>query len=668
MKFSDSVWTRFKNRFGIFQLVVVIGGSIAILFVTILLGSLWVYCNHQAISAQQNERDLWSKLILKGWLSQFVTMCSSVLRICISVQLLLACMMLSSLALEKQHVREKDIGITFIRQYSASGPFGICWTLITGTNSARKTLGLAAIVFLTIESVVIQFSSTFLLGDLKPVLLREKAESTVSLNYTFGAWTPGDDLNLFSATPIEFPIFAEKAEDRLVISADNSPGLVDSGRVIRALLPMRGSTSSTLAAYEGPVTGVNTQAVCFSPTFSSASAQFGKLPARDVVFFSAQLDNMRPGSPNRVLFDQSSLKFAETPELDFDPIKNCSLTAGVFSICDITDNINRKFKTPEEVNSFPAEKVADVGFHWLLVSNTTWSDLPSDFANSPMDRDGYEIFDGTEWSTSKYPAQNLVVRQSLCAVFFKWAAGDVEVEVKTSNYTEPRLYRMPPSPNGGWEFDTTAVQRQLGVDQPKRMSQEDRSVLNLPVFNLNKSQGIYSIGFSLLLKSTRGAYGATIPGFSESHVLEPTVATIFKNTNRDTQQLSLAFEASMNTAYTCFYYHLLDFLIVPGQADMRFFKLYSVPQRFRGMWLVVGIIGLHFLLVGLITWFFFSSDSFKNGIPDPEFLGHLVFPRDSDVVPLNNVDGGLRKRQSGGSDFYEVSINQDGELKYHTNL
>jgi len=550
------------------------------------------------------------------------------------MQLLLVCKMLASLALENRQVRDKDIGITFIHQYANSGPFGIAWSFITAAKSGRGSLGLLAIVLLTLESVFVQFSSTILLGDLKPVSLREGFDTVTQVNYTFGAWAPGDDLNMLSATPVEFPVFAEKSAARTTVTGGKAAGMVDSGSVIRALLPLRGLKLATLASYRGPVTAVNTQAVCFAPKFINATAQFRRLPPLgpqspdidkrtiETVNFLAEIDNMEAGSANRKLFERSSLKFGGV-EFDFGLI-NCTLTANTTSICEVTDTIERHENTPRAVNDFPAMNISDIGLHWLLVSNSSWTNISS-INPARIKRDGNEAFDGTEWATQNFPSQDLRIRHSLCAILFKWAAGDVDVDV-TSNYTEPRLYRNPPSADGSWEFDTTYVQRQLGSDGPKRLSNQDRGVLNLPSFNRNESQPIHSIGWSLRLQSTRAGYGATIPGAKtgETRLLEATVETLFMNSNHDTKQLSLAWEAAMMTSITTFYYHLLDFFVLPGDATIRFFKSYAVPRKSLGLFLVFANIVFHFLLVSVILYAFFSSQSFKDGIPDPEELGYLA--------------------------------------------
>ncbi|KAF8244589.1 hypothetical protein K440DRAFT_609164 [Wilcoxina mikolae CBS 423.85] len=631
---SKTIWPRFKRRFGSFQLVTLSVGTILIVSVAVLLGTLWEYCNRVSTPSRQQVQNIWSDLVLRGWLSQFVTICSAILRICISMQLLLVCMMLASLALENRQVRDQDIGITFIHQYANSGPFGIAWQFITAAKSARKSLGLLAIMLLTLESVFVQFSSTILFGDLKLVLLREGFDTMTQVNYTFGTWDPGDDLNMLRATPIEFPVFAEKSAARITVTGGKTAGMVDSGSVIRALLPLRGSKLASLASYRGPVMAVNTQAVCFAPKFVNATVQFHRLPPLgpqspgiewrtiETVNFLAQIDNMEAGSANRKLFERSSLKFGGI-EFDFAPI-NCTLTANTTSICEVTDTIERHERTPREVNGFPAVNMTDVGLHWLLVSNSSWINS-SNINPTPIKRDGNEAFDGTEWATQNFPSQDLRIRHSLCAILFKWAAGGVDVDV-TSNYTEPRLYRNPPSADGSWEFDTTYVQRQLGSDGPKRMSNQDRGILNLPSFNRNESQKIQSIGWSLRLRSTRAEYGTTIPGArtGETRLFEPTVETLFMNSYHDTKQLSLAWEAAMMTSFTTFYYHLLDFFVLPGDATIRFFKWYAVPRKSLGLFVVFANIVLHFVLVSVILWAFFSSQSFKDGIPDLEELRYLA--------------------------------------------
>jgi hypothetical protein len=64
------------------------------------------------------------------------------------------------------------------------------------------------------------------------------------LNFTFPENVPisgrEEFRNLFTASPIQYPVFVELATDQIIINHNKSAGgLVDSGNVTRALFPLR---------------------------------------------------------------------------------------------------------------------------------------------------------------------------------------------------------------------------------------------------------------------------------------------------------------------------------------------------------------------------------------------------------------------------------------------
>jgi hypothetical protein len=625
------VLPRFRERFGLLQAIFLVLSTLGILAIAPALISLWIYCNGESLPSKTGP---WTDLILTNWLLRFITVSSAALRFCVSAQALLACLMLASLALEHQQVRSDDVNMMAVYQYSNGGALDLIWPLTCGMRWGVSVLGLLAALLLAAEGTVVQLSSTILLSDLKPVVLRDTGNITSRINYTFSDsfYAMEEPSTLMKANPVEYPLFAEKATDRIVISdSKDSPGLVDSGSVVRALFPLHATDRSTLAAYRGPARVISTHSVCFAPHFTSikadfdSSTMFASVNKTIEIYMTGDLDSLTPGNYSRKLMQRASLAFNETDSWEFFRATRM-LERDVLNVVPVGGGRARDVAV-----DFPVKKLTDTNIQWILVAIPTW---PDDLELSTISealakvenssQTVSESFNGSEWTTTTFPAvtgddrPSLEITHSLCAIEYQWGSADIEVKAK-KNYTDARLGMERYSGGASvTRYVTSAVQRQLGVDGPTRRSNDERGIVDLSSWTENDDHDVNSFGWAvaagadggLMTIKQRSGYGY------EFGWLFPVAEALFMNSLADTGQLSLAWETIAMALFDAHYTQNLDFFDVPGNVTMHAFKEFMVPRQYVGLYAVLSVLALHTLIMLLVLSTYFRSLSWEEWVPE----------------------------------------------------
>ena len=539
--------------------------------------------------------------------------------------MLLVCLCLASLALEYDQIPEDNIGMMSIYQYANAGPLDIAVPYILGAKMGKNPLGLLVVMLLALAGVLTQFASTIILSDFEAFVLRPAQDTVRELNFTFPENVPMSEReefrNLFTASPIQYPVFAEFATDRIIINHNKSAGgLVDSGNVTRALFPLREAERATIASYRGPARVLNTQTVCFAPKFlSSAIRIYDKTAA--LIQFSGQFDSVKAGSYSHQLFSQSSWTLFDKGDIYFSGVENCTFSATCMNFCSVGSHAC--------AGGVPTSQwiLVSVLYAWEMANITNLVD------HSPQHLVD-KSYDGTEWTNQTFApvdafgsglGRRTHIMHSLCTTYSGWGSGDIEVET-THNYTEPKLMAGQGERVAEWDptngifwatvrHGTGAVQKQFGVDGPNTRSNQERGILALPSFQHRRSFEDVHIQTTI----TNGSYIGAIAEIN--NIFNPFVETLFLRALIDTRQLSLAWETVSMALFIAHYIHYLDFCDVAGNATMRLFQSYTIPRQSRGLWILTGVLGFHFFLLISILCVFFRSQSFKCGIADD--IGYL---------------------------------------------
>jgi hypothetical protein len=623
---------RFQARFGLLQAIFLGLSTVGILGVASLLIGFWVYCNASDLSEKSG---LWTYLILENWVSRFITVSASALWFCISAQVLLACLMLASLALEHQLVRDDDLSMMSIYQYSNGGPLDLAWPLTCGLRWGVGLLGLLAVLLLAGEGTAIQLSSTILLSDLKAVVLRDTATTNRTLKYSFSDsfYAMEEPSTLMKANPVEYPLFAEKAEDRIVVSDSNTTqGLVDSGHVVRALLPLHETERATLASYQGVARIISTHSICFAPQITDFTVDFDNSTllwnnSTLEVYYEAVMDNLTPGSSTRDLLARGSLVFNETDRWS-------TLEGGRKLNRDVLNIIPQARNRPvNSTSEFPVTHLTNGKIQWLIVAFPTWPNNVDTALVSATVKEALndtatirQSYNGSEWTTLTFPPvpgderPSFQIHTSVCGIDYEWATADIEASAPT-NLSDARL-SMTKDLTGQYiiSYVTSAVQKQLGVDRADvtRASNEERGILELSSWIKNNDHELTTFDWYVaaavngdpMTIEARSGYGY------DYGWLYPVAEALFMNTLADTKQLSLAWEAIAMALFDAHYSQNLDFFDVEGNATIRVFGQFLVPRQYAGLFAVLSVLGLHFVVMLSVMCTYFRSRSWREWVPE----------------------------------------------------
>jgi hypothetical protein len=164
-----------------------------------------------------------------------------------------------------------------IMKYDNTGP----WTLLglMGGKWYHGSMSISILAMLSLTTLLLQFSSTILLSQvgIEPLPVASTVDQTY-YGFDLQGWSYMKEtlpISFLQHTPIEYPAFAEWTSNASSTSSSAwqkeftpsiSPGIRDTGTVMRAFLPVRDATERSLIIdYQGIGTVVDTRVVCVRP-------------------------------------------------------------------------------------------------------------------------------------------------------------------------------------------------------------------------------------------------------------------------------------------------------------------------------------------------------------------------------------------------------------------
>jgi hypothetical protein len=257
---EDRIPTRrqsIKESLGIFGCIIIVAGSILILIIMAFLIYLWG--GNGPVSGGKKASLVWRSIMLKGWVTQAVTLSSVIIRIALALQASVCTSLVAALILENYGVPLSKVAHFTVLRSVNGGPF----TLVYLMSSIRSmTLPGVAIWVLFLGTLASQFTSTILVSDLD---FRSLVDFTHSRNVSFmiseSALANFADQFNWGEAPNYVP-FGEIPATQT--AAPNTLGVSDTGVLRRAWLPFD-SNITTLRSYAGPGWVVDSRVSCLRP-------------------------------------------------------------------------------------------------------------------------------------------------------------------------------------------------------------------------------------------------------------------------------------------------------------------------------------------------------------------------------------------------------------------
>ena len=585
-----------------------------------------------AVFWEWSNRDIpegaWYYIVSRDWTARLITLCSAVIRTCISAQAITCSMMLASLILEHPEIPAKDIPIMSVYQYANSGPLEITLPLL---HALRKTglfkipTKLLTVTLLVFTSTMSQFISTFLLSDLKAATVFGSIEMRPlpyrRLSAPPYSKSPGTvKSNMFFSRAIEYPLFAEDSTESFQITGNKTiSGVKDSGRVIRAHLPLLQSERASLAQYHGPAVLMGSHFLCSAAVLTNIRGKALRFHNPGPVAYSDSLINPAAG------FSISANVSAPYPNQQYEKLKDrdwynftiprvngtvnsdsCTLSYDALSVCWV--DIGPTNDT-EHFYEFPIEGYNNINTQWYLVLNTSWERTLDHLLFDPI-INGYTIeseLDGSEWTKLTLPGDKnntITITSSICFASLSEVASNITVETVAPILSEPVLRLNVDNTT----YNTTAIQNQLGIGT-KHTSYRERGIFELSEWNQNVEQfRTYISPWAELCIPIGGS--CDIKGG-----IDNALATVFQDTLLLTDNLAIAMQALFAIAYSIAFENTKLFFTHTSDAEMRFFKSHSIPRQYTGFSIVVGILSIHSLLLASIIWRFLGSQSLEGARP-----------------------------------------------------
>jgi len=221
---------------------------------------------------------IWRKIVVSGWTTRAITISALALRWATATQAINCTSMLAAVLLQSYAVPLPSAAAVSIMRFGNTGPWSLLGKMKTKWHSGSFPIGLLA-VLLTFTTLSLQFTSTALLSQVGlaalpiQVTVPQTFYSTDPNGATFKSYL-GEGAPFIQTTPKGYPAFAEWVSNSTgsekEFAPSSSPGMVDTGTVMRAFLPINDTNErSRLTDYQGYATVVDMRVVCMRPKLTN---------------------------------------------------------------------------------------------------------------------------------------------------------------------------------------------------------------------------------------------------------------------------------------------------------------------------------------------------------------------------------------------------------------
>src|SRR3569833_1996551 len=631
------------DSLGIISVFILVAGSIFLVVAVAFLAFLW-----RGVSVAPNQVDeggLWQTIVVSGWATRTVTICSAVIRIAVSAQLGLVVPMVGSLLLEQHRVELPDVAFFTISRALNVNPVSLLFGKGFGLSRLPRSFAGIAITAAGIIAVS-AFTSTILLSDFGDI---STVGGTKATRGRIAGEEIGVSLDLWRSSFWQYPRFAEYVNDSEPLLV--GPHIDDTGSTLRALLPFQtGAERSSLRNYTGPALVFDTRVTCFSPNITLLgfnttadivyTGYFPLVAVRGQVSFSDDHEgvlrayNPSPGT-------QTFSFHCALPYDEYESVMSKNIFVCVFSAIMPNDD------------NYPAFTSAPPYAYLVLFVTQPDEGWKSAIGVSPIvGSHDYLDISSTDtttssqgpWTTTRFvadgQAKGLSISITACISSLSGLGYDHITATSSEDGAEPTLvplrydnlsFNDSVMASRVRPYDTEAVRRQLGATST-HLSLSERGVMALIGDDLHldpipSHQEVYAVDpwlflpqFPLLETNAQGrstitdkrANPAAIMKFGDTgraqhqppSIGHPSHVSLFSDSLNATGSLARALQAWLTTLTVQQYYDSLPRLADAGGATYVYSVPAAAPIHWAGFSAVVVMLGVHVVLVVWATvWF-----------------------------------------------------------------
>ena len=552
---------------------------------------------------------VWYNIVRSGWATKTVTLSSAFLRLAVGLQGGLVTAMLASLLIENRGVHLSKLPALSIMRSVKTSPHNLVGPFAQGPFGRQQVFYGGLVLLAIIVSVGSQFISTLLLLDFGDAYILTPWKKG-PLGFGLDMQGPNGDLSAtqgvdyWNSQPPIYPRFAEMTGQPYL-----ADGIQDTGLSFRAYVPF-GSTAerATLRQFKGLTKVLESRVVCVRPTIDNLQ-----------IYKNWGYNEYRSLSGNfssAVPYSNISTSTREGAE-DTKPYFNCTL-----SMWDSTSpysNVNWRISLCLPVSGsigFPSDdhildNTGSRNDQWsnFLVFNTsggldtTWptKGLLSDWTQSSSD----------VWTTWKSQDGSNMLSASMCFSFFA-EPSTFEVEITASQVFEEPTPVWEPSVG---HFSTKNITNLYCTHCSSTSSGDTgRMELHLPsnwtkaLVNTTEITGKYEV--SELYDSLKQGFfynpnwNWAMPTVLLTHdvwAINQIHVDVFQDIIEETGNVALAMQSLFTILTQRSYYDWLSRFDVAAYSEMQFLESHSVPVRWVGLGIVLGLLLVHIVLLVAIT-------------------------------------------------------------------
>ncbi|KAI0842444.1 hypothetical protein F5Y06DRAFT_127712 [Hypoxylon sp. FL0890] len=626
----------FGESIGRYGTLVIAGGSILSPLMLGLLAILWA---GKGPRSGENASSSWRNIVLKGWVTEAVTLCSLVIQVCTSAQALICTSLAAATVLETTGVPLSQVAEFSTMRGANDGPWRLVYLIFRSSTRKFLTLQPLLMLVLLLGTMATQFASTILVTDLDVAPITGYANHTqLNLSVSDGIPLAKPSDSQWILKPTDYASFGEIPSGISV--QPTTDGFSDTGNVKRIFVPLGHDNRTQIRHYNGRAYGINSRVACTAPVLSG---EFQTIDpgAKPLPFVLTMIGNIS----YEATFRNAGL---DMPALCGDgkclPSQfNCTMpTAGIPGrlgtyMCapDLSNVIDsNNFTYFSDGRNSPVTPHSMV---WLVTRNNGSFDDWSFVKNISKIPDNPSRDD--EWARWKV-SDDINLDASLCFSEFLWDMSHVDMSI-SHDTVEPTVPYDPKLQTA----DTTAVRTLLGVN-PQKPTPADRQLLTVNSVSNTTTDSRLLHYFDYAL--TSGIYGipdppsgTTINGDGASYgvsSINPFLdyAIVFQDTLNETNRPALAMQAMFTIMAMEMHYANLDLLDVPEDVSITMAVPVTVPVRWTGFAIVAGIVCANTISIIAITIVFLLRTRYSKQGHFWHTISQLISEKTVDVLKASS--------------------------------
>ncbi|CRG84114.1 hypothetical protein PISL3812_01444 [Talaromyces islandicus] len=609
-KETRSLWA----RLGIVNILNLGLGSLLLVLCVVPLA--WLWAESMGAATGREPSSSWIAVVKADWTTRIVTICTAILRTVVTMQASMATAMFAGIILERVGAPLMDGPFYSITRAISVSPSNLLWAPnlpLRGTGFSTVIVGL---ILLEVSVMMgLQFLSTILVADFGNGAFPETSSATNlqilnETNVVPGAW--------WSMPPAASWTFAEQSDPFV-----SGPMYHDTGHTYRAFLPYTQAAQRTsLRHFHGPVPIVDQRVVCAQPALREL-----RLDALHPVTtrLSGQIAIANDTYP--MLQDTQSqpyVPFACALSGQMNPAQSHGQT----SLC--WPNYGNNWEVLVEDPLVPPTEVGNSGYPkastmFMLLDLVSWAAIPFGTVqevHSVENNDTTTSGSSSPWVMVGNGTDAPMVRVTACMA--NLGVGTFTADLHSDwEGLEPALSWDQPAQR----YSTTTSRIQLGAsltEQPpddrgvlslsprsdwKLFFSEAETAINAWVFTLAIAKSLrdpQSAGEGLLRQNQTADMGVLLsrtPTTIEFNAHETHVG-LFQDTLNQTQSPAVALQALLTRICQMIYYDQLLRLEETGHANVTFSHAATIPTRWTGFGVGMGLLLSHWVAVAIVAALF----------------------------------------------------------------